>query len=181
MVRTSTWSAPTTAGSLLRYEQAVRHLGDAEGRAELPRLRRPAEPDDSLLRYFQGVTDRVLQEEHYHWTMNCGRRWSSDSTNPVRRRRYRDRVWTRSDVAVAPRIVCPARSERSQPSHRLWRPVRCRADSGRPGDWVNRGDASKSLVLGTMKVAAPDGALAVFASTARCAAGEGTRWATTWT
>ena len=29
-----------------------------------------------------------------------------------------------------------------------------------PAIWVNRGDASKSLVLGTMKVAAPDGALA---------------------
>jgi TonB-dependent receptor len=28
--------------------------------------------NDSLLRYFQGVPDRVLQEEHYHWTMNFG-------------------------------------------------------------------------------------------------------------
>jgi hypothetical protein len=30
--------------------------------------------NDSLLRYFQGVPDRVLQEEHYHWTMNFGLR-----------------------------------------------------------------------------------------------------------
>jgi hypothetical protein len=28
--------------------------------------------NDSLLRYFQGVPERVLQEEHYHWTMNFG-------------------------------------------------------------------------------------------------------------
>ena len=28
--------------------------------------------NDSLLRYFQGVPDRVLQEEHYHWWMNFG-------------------------------------------------------------------------------------------------------------
>jgi hypothetical protein len=28
--------------------------------------------NDSLLRFFQGVSDRVLQEEHYHWTMNVG-------------------------------------------------------------------------------------------------------------
>jgi 3-phytase len=35
-------------------------------------------------------------------------------------------------------------------------------DPDDPAIWVNRGDASKSLVLGTMKVAAPDGALAVF-------------------
>jgi 3-phytase len=36
-------------------------------------------------------------------------------------------------------------------------------DPDDPAIWVNRQDASKSLVLGTMKVAAPDGALAVFA------------------
>src|SRR5262249_32450426 len=30
--------------------------------------------NDALLRYYQGVTDRVLQEEHYHWTMNFGLR-----------------------------------------------------------------------------------------------------------
>jgi 3-phytase len=35
-------------------------------------------------------------------------------------------------------------------------------DPDDPAIWVNRGDASKSLVFGTMKVAAPDGALAVF-------------------
>jgi 3-phytase len=35
-------------------------------------------------------------------------------------------------------------------------------DPDDPAIWINRGDASKSLVLGTMKVAAPDGALAVF-------------------
>ena len=28
--------------------------------------------NDSLLRYYQGVTDRVLQEEHYRWTSNFG-------------------------------------------------------------------------------------------------------------
>jgi hypothetical protein len=28
--------------------------------------------NDSLLRYYQGVPDRVLQEEHYHWWMNFG-------------------------------------------------------------------------------------------------------------
>jgi TonB-dependent receptor len=28
--------------------------------------------NDALLRYYQGVTDRVLQEEHYHWWMNFG-------------------------------------------------------------------------------------------------------------
>jgi 3-phytase len=35
-------------------------------------------------------------------------------------------------------------------------------DPDDPAIWVNRSDASKSLVLGTMKVGAPDGALAVF-------------------
>ena len=35
-------------------------------------------------------------------------------------------------------------------------------DPDDPAIWVNRTDPSKSLVLGTMKVAAPDGALAVF-------------------
>jgi 3-phytase len=35
-------------------------------------------------------------------------------------------------------------------------------DPDDPAIWVSRLDASKSLVLGTMKVAAPDGALAVF-------------------
>jgi 3-phytase len=35
-------------------------------------------------------------------------------------------------------------------------------DPDDPAIWVNRADPSKSLVLGTMKVAAPDGALAVF-------------------
>lgn len=28
--------------------------------------------NDSLLRYYQGVTDRVLQEEHYRWGLNFG-------------------------------------------------------------------------------------------------------------
>jgi hypothetical protein len=28
--------------------------------------------NDSLLRYFQGVPERVLQEEHYHWWMDFG-------------------------------------------------------------------------------------------------------------
>jgi TonB-dependent receptor len=28
--------------------------------------------NDSLLRYYQGVPERVLQEEHYHWWMNFG-------------------------------------------------------------------------------------------------------------
>jgi hypothetical protein len=28
--------------------------------------------NDALLRYYQGVPDRVLQEEHYHWWMNFG-------------------------------------------------------------------------------------------------------------
>jgi TonB-dependent receptor len=28
--------------------------------------------NDSLLRYFQSVPERVLQEEHYHWSMNFG-------------------------------------------------------------------------------------------------------------
>lgn len=28
--------------------------------------------NDALLRYFQGVPDRVLQEEHYHWWTNFG-------------------------------------------------------------------------------------------------------------
>jgi 3-phytase len=35
-------------------------------------------------------------------------------------------------------------------------------DPDDPAIWVNRGDPSKSLVLGTMKVPSPDGALAVF-------------------
>jgi 3-phytase len=35
-------------------------------------------------------------------------------------------------------------------------------DADDPAIWVNRSDPSKSLVLGTMKVGAPDGALAVF-------------------
>jgi 3-phytase len=36
------------------------------------------------------------------------------------------------------------------------------SDPDDPAVWINRLDSSKSLVLGTMKVAAPDGALAVF-------------------
>jgi TonB-dependent receptor len=28
--------------------------------------------NDALLRYYQGVPDRVLQEEHYQWTLNFG-------------------------------------------------------------------------------------------------------------
>jgi len=28
--------------------------------------------NDALLRYYQGVPDRVLQEEHYRWTLNFG-------------------------------------------------------------------------------------------------------------
>ena len=28
--------------------------------------------NDSLLRYYQGVPDRVLQEEHYHWWSDFG-------------------------------------------------------------------------------------------------------------
>ena len=28
--------------------------------------------NDALLRYYQGVSDRVLQEEHYRWTLNFG-------------------------------------------------------------------------------------------------------------
>ena len=28
--------------------------------------------NDAPLRYFQGVPDRVLQEEHYRWTLNFG-------------------------------------------------------------------------------------------------------------
>ena len=36
------------------------------------------------------------------------------------------------------------------------------ADPDDPAIWVNRADPSRSLVLGTVKVAAPDGALAVF-------------------
>lgn len=28
--------------------------------------------NDSLLRYYQGVSSRPLQEEHYHWSMNAG-------------------------------------------------------------------------------------------------------------
>ena len=28
--------------------------------------------NDALLRYYQGVTDRVLQEEHYHWWIDFG-------------------------------------------------------------------------------------------------------------
>ena len=39
--------------------------------------------NDSLLRYFQGVPERVLQEEHYHWTMNFGVKVSSDPTRSV--------------------------------------------------------------------------------------------------
>ena len=36
------------------------------------------------------------------------------------------------------------------------------ADPDDPAIWVNRADPSRSLILGTVKVAAPDGALAVF-------------------
>jgi hypothetical protein len=35
-------------------------------------------------------------------------------------------------------------------------------DPDDPAIWINRADASKSLILGTMKVAAPEGGLAVF-------------------
>ena len=28
--------------------------------------------NDALLRYYQGVPDRVLQEEHYHWWAQFG-------------------------------------------------------------------------------------------------------------
>ena len=28
--------------------------------------------NDSMLRYYQGVPDRVLQEQHYHWWSDFG-------------------------------------------------------------------------------------------------------------
>ena len=31
--------------------------------------------NDALLRYYQGVPDRTLQEEHYRWWMNFGVRF----------------------------------------------------------------------------------------------------------
>jgi outer membrane receptor protein involved in Fe transport len=32
--------------------------------------------NDSLLRYFQGVSDRPLQEEHYHWWLEFGAKFT---------------------------------------------------------------------------------------------------------
>jgi TonB dependent receptor-like, beta-barrel len=43
--------------------------------------------NDALLRYYQGVPDRVLQEEHYHWWMNFGVKvefWGGPKGPPLR-------------------------------------------------------------------------------------------------
>src|SRR5262245_40834775 len=48
-------------------------------------------------------------------------------------------------------FVAPLRSTEALPN-----------DPDDPAIWINRADPSRSLVLGTVKVAAPDGALAVF-------------------
>ena len=73
MVRTSTSSAPTTP----RIAFTIRTgSSTSRRRRRSPRNFRVyvdlLNLNDSLLRYFQGVPDRVLQEEHYHWTMNFG-------------------------------------------------------------------------------------------------------------
>ena len=71
----------------------------------------------------------------------------------------------RSDAAVRRSAVRTARRRgtgRSQPSSRRARPIRCRRIPTTRRSGSTARDASKSLVLGTMKVAAPDGALAVF-------------------
>ncbi|PYQ39942.1 MAG: 3-phytase [Acidobacteria bacterium] len=57
----------------------------------------------------------------------------------------------RADSAAPPALVEALRATESLPR-----------DPDDPAIWVNRSDPSRSLVLGTMKVAAPDGALAVF-------------------
>jgi 3-phytase len=54
-------------------------------------------------------------------------------------------------VAPAAVVVAPLRSTVAVPH-----------DPDDPAIWVNRRDPSKSLIVGTVKVAAPDGALAVF-------------------
>jgi 3-phytase len=67
--------------------------------------------------------------------------------------------------------TAPAASEQNAPTTDGSRsiavePVRSTAslprDADDPAIWINRADPSRSLILGTMKVAAPEGALAVF-------------------
>ena len=59
-------------------------------------------------------------------------------------------------------VQAGTRGSRVRTSGRCGRPRPCRRIPDDPAIWVNRADPSKSLVFGTMKVAAPDGALAVF-------------------
>ena len=72
-VRTSTSSAPTTRriGSTTRTGSSTspqhrRSPRNLHGYVNLLNL------NDSLLRYFQSVPERVLQEEHYHWWAEFG-------------------------------------------------------------------------------------------------------------
>ena len=88
----------------------------------------------------------------------------------MRRRRLRSAAVALTVAAAAcgaaPRPAARATPAPTSPPSRPSRPPRATdtlpRDPDDPAIWVNRLDASKSLVLGTMKVAAPDGALAVF-------------------
>jgi 3-phytase len=72
----------------------------------------------------------------------------------VRRARRLLILWLAAAIPVAAQpfpVVSPVRATEA-----------LRSDPDDPAIWINRSDRAKSLIIGTVKVAAPDGALAVF-------------------
>ncbi len=71
MARTSTASAPTTCriATTIRTDSWTSRCNQKLSR-NLRGYFDTLNLNDALLRYYQGVKDRVLQEEHYHWWLN---------------------------------------------------------------------------------------------------------------
>src|SRR5262245_49111695 len=69
-------------------------------------------------------------------------------------------------IAVAVMLSCASAKETESPGHSSVKAFRATdalpQDPDDPAIWINKSDPAKSLVLGTMKVAAPEGGLAVF-------------------
>jgi 3-phytase len=84
----------------------------------------------------------------------------------VGRLRRESRILTARSALAAAAALLSGGLLFAQPAIPLVPPTRATAalpfDPDDPAIWLNRADPGKSLVLGTMKVAAPDGALAVF-------------------
>ena len=72
------------------------------------------------------------------------------------------RGWVRLAGAATCLIAGLAMAQPSPPRVVALRGLGVALDPDDPAIWINRADPRRSLILGTMKVAAPDGALAVF-------------------